>query len=87
MSVSSDDNSPSFEAICAWLTKKIAQELEVAEDRVRIDEQFADLGLGSRQAILITGELEDFLRRDEIDPSLLWDFPTIEKLARHLVGG
>jgi hypothetical protein len=87
MTASSHESPSSFEAICAWLIQKIAQELGVPEHQVKIDEEFGNLGLGSRQAILITGDLEDFLRRDELDPSLLWDFPTIHKLARHLSGG
>lgn len=74
----------SCEAIRAWLITRVAKELGVAEERIKPDEEFANLGLGSRQAILITGELEDLLRREELDPSLLWDFPTIDKLARHL---
>ena len=74
------------ETIRAWLVARIAKELGVPEARVKTDEEFSNLGLGSRQAILITGELEDLLRREELDPSLLWDFPTIDKLADHLAG-
>jgi acyl carrier protein len=76
----------SFETIRAWLVRKIAEELAVSEDAVKSDEPFSELGLGSRQAILITGDLEEFLGRSELDPTLLWDFPTIDKLARHLAG-
>jgi acyl carrier protein len=84
MTMTSREPPASFETICTWLVKKIAQELDVPEHQVKTDEEFGNLGLGSRQAILITGDLEDYLRRDELDPSLLWDFPTIDKLARHL---
>lgn len=76
----------SYDAIRDWLVERVATELGVPVGRVAVEEEFANLGLGSRQAILITGELEDFLRRDELDPSLLWDYPTIDKLARHLSG-
>jgi acyl carrier protein len=76
----------SYDTIRDWLVERVATELGVAVGRVAVEEEFANLGLGSRQAILITGELEDFLHRDELDPSLLWDYPTIDKLARHLSG-
>lgn len=82
--MSSTATPASFDAICAWLVAKLAKELNVPESQIKVSEEFANLGLGSRQAILITGELEEFLERDELDPSLLWDYPTIEKLARHL---
>jgi acyl carrier protein len=77
-------NPISADAIRAWLVTRVAKELGLPEARIKTDEEFANLGLGSRQAILITGELEDLLRREELDPSLLWDFPTIDKLAAHL---
>jgi acyl carrier protein len=76
--------SASFDEICQWLVAKIAKELNVPESQIKTNEEFANLGLGSRQAILITGELEEFLECEDLDPSLLWDYPTIERLARHL---
>jgi acyl carrier protein len=76
----------SFKAIRDWLLDAIATELEAPPAAVASDVEFADLGLGSRQAIMITGDLEEFLGREELDPSLLWDYPTIDKLARHLAG-
>ena len=73
-----------FEAIRTWLLNAVAAELGAPATAVTSDVEFADLGLGSRQAIMITGDLEEFLGREELDPSLLWDYPTIDKLARHL---
>ena len=55
MSMPDHETPASFETNCAWLVKKIAHELGVPERQVRIDEEFGNLGLGSRQAILITG--------------------------------
>jgi acyl carrier protein len=73
-----------FEAIRDWLVLRIAGELGIAQQAVKADEEFTNLGLGSRQAIMVTGELEDFLGAGELDPALLWDYPTINQLARHL---
>ena len=74
----------SYDAIRGWLVETIAGELNVPVQKIGTDEEFTNLGLGSRQAILITGDLETFLNCGELDPSLLWDYPTIDKLARHL---
>jgi acyl carrier protein len=74
----------SYDDIRGWLVETIAGELNVPAQKIGTEEEFTNLGLGSRQAILITGDLETFLNCDELDPSLLWDYPTIDKLARHL---
>lgn len=84
MSETKSNVAAAYDTVRDWLVNKIAVELGVPAQNVRTDEEFANLGLGSRQAILITGELEEFLDCGDLDPSLLWDYPTIEKLARHL---
>jgi acyl carrier protein len=75
----------SAEAISDWLVSHIANDLGIAKDEIRLDEAFVNLGLSSRHAILMTGKLEDYLGLGELDPSLLWEYPTIEALVRHLV--
>ena len=46
---------------------------------------FVDYGLDSVQAVSIVGDLETWLGRS-LSPTLIWDFPTIEDLAKHLAG-
>jgi acyl carrier protein len=45
-----------------------------------------NLGVSSRQAVMLSGDLEDWLGR-ELDPSLLWDRPNIAELSAWLAGG
>ena len=46
---------------------------------------FAGFGLGSLQAVGLAGDLEDWLGRP-LSPTLVYEHPTIEALARHLAG-
>ncbi len=84
MNAAAQVSKESYDDIRSWLVETIAATLNVPALKIGTDEEFTNLGLGSRQAILITGDLETFLNRDELDPALLWDYPTIDKLARHL---
>jgi acyl carrier protein len=54
-------------------------------DRGAIDRRrpFAEYGLDSLAAVTLSGELERWLGR-ELSPTLAWDYPTIDALARHL---
>ena len=68
-----------------WLLARIAAELGVAPAEVDAEAAFAELGLGSLEAVTISGELEDLLGR-RLDPTLLWEFPSARRLADHLAG-
>ena len=74
------------EAIEAWLVARIASELGLAEDDIDREEVFASFGLDSLKAVALAGELETMLGR-RLPPTLLWDYPSIRKLARHLHAG
>jgi phthiocerol/phenolphthiocerol synthesis type-I polyketide synthase B len=67
------------EWIVAWLIR------ELSIDRAVIDSAstFADLGMGSRQAVLLAADLEGFLAR-EFPPNLLWQFSCLDELVEHL---
>jgi acyl carrier protein len=45
---------------------------------------FEDLGLDSLAGVILSEELADELKI-RIEPSVFWDFSTIEELAKHLV--
>lgn len=44
---------------------------------------FDRYGLDSSVAVGLTGDLEDWLET-KLDPTLLYDYPTIEGLSQHL---
>jgi natural product biosynthesis luciferase-like monooxygenase protein len=75
--------SKSLEAIEAWLLAKIAEHLQILPVEINIRQPLAQYGLNSLAAVRISGELQEWLGR-EFSPTLLYDYPTVEGLARHL---
>ncbi|NET60101.1 MAG: AMP-binding protein, partial [Symploca sp. SIO2E6] len=69
--------------IQTWLIKQIAEQLGVEPQEIDIRESFARYGLDSVAAVRLSGELEEWLGRN-LAPTLVYDYPTIEALARHL---
>jgi len=74
------------EEIEAWLVSRIASELYVAPDDVDVRTPFAELGIDSLIAMELAQELEAHLARD-LPVTILFDHPTIERLARFLGDG
>jgi len=79
-------DAPTGEAIRRWLVLKISELLGLDPDGVDVREPFASYGLTSVQAVGLSGELQDWLRRP-LPASLVYEYPTVEALARHLTGG
>jgi acyl carrier protein len=73
------------DALEGWLVARIAMALGVDEESIDPETPFAELGLGSLEAVEISGDLETLLVR-KLDPTLLWEFPTARRLADHLGG-
>jgi acyl carrier protein len=71
------------ETISAWLTTCIADYRQVRPEEIDPDLQLADLGLDSVYALTMCGDIEDHFGL-ETDPTVAWDFPTINALAGHL---
>ena len=72
----------SVEEIRAWLLDKLRRELH-ADGPLDGSCPLADYGLESRSAIGVTADLEDWLGV-ELDPTMFFDYPTIDELARFL---
>jgi acyl carrier protein len=66
-----------------WIVTYLAKLLEVDPADVDVTIPFDRYGLDSAAAVGLTGELEDWLGY-EMDPTLLYDYPTIEGLVKHL---
>ncbi|MBI2331934.1 MAG: AMP-binding protein, partial [Chloroflexi bacterium] len=71
------------DVIQAWLVTRIASILEMDATSIDPRQPFTYYGLGSVQAVSLTGDLEDLLGR-KLAPTLAWDYPTIELFANHL---
>jgi acyl carrier protein len=74
---------PTEEAIRTWLITNIASVVSMDPSRIDIQQTFDHYGLDSLQAVSLSGDLEIWLNR-EISPTVVWDYPTVEQLARHL---
>lgn len=66
-----------------WLISWLSKELEIEGIKVDIKEEFVNLGVSSRQAVILTGELEDWLELT-LEPSLAWEYPSIKTLSEYL---
>ena len=76
-------NLPNTAEIQTWLVSYLAELLEIEPDEVDVTIPFDRYGLDSSAAVELSGDLEDWLGR-ELDPTLLYDYPTVEALAKHL---
>ena len=74
---------PDTSEIQDWIISYIAELLEVEPERVDPTIPFDRYGLDSSAAYALTGDLEDWLDR-EIDPTAIYDYPTVEALSEHL---
>jgi len=71
------------EAIQAWLITRVSTALSLNPDEIDVRETFSSFGLDSRTAVSLSGDLERWLGR-RLPPTLVWDYPTIDALSRHL---
>jgi acyl transferase domain-containing protein/acyl carrier protein len=79
------ENPASAEVIQAWLVSKLSERLGIDAQDIDIREPFASYGLGSTEAVSLAGELAAWLGR-KLSPALVYEYPTIEALARYLAG-
>src|ERR1700694_4295191 len=76
---------PPAEAIQDWLLAQLSSVLDVEPQDIDIREPFTSYGLTSVDAVGLSGDLEEWLGLS-LSPTLAYDYPTIETLARHLAG-
>jgi acyl carrier protein len=67
-----------------WLITKLSQVVGIPITDVDPTSSFAEYGLDSMQAVRLSGDLERWMGF-ELPPILLYDYPTIDALARCLV--
>src|SRR5947209_1835496 len=69
-----------------WLAQRVAAEARLDVNDVADDDPFDYFGLESAAAVTIAGELQDLLGRD-VEPTALFDHPSIAQLSAHLTSG
>jgi acyl carrier protein len=79
------ENNPENTAlkISEWMIEYMADLLEIDPDEVDVETPFARYGLDSSAAVILTGDLQDWLGK-EIEPTIMYDYPTIVDLANFL---
>ena len=75
--------SQSYDAIRDWLVARIAAQTGVAAAQIDVADPFTRYGLDSQRAVILSGELQDWLGRP-LPATIAYDFPTTDALARHL---
>jgi acyl-CoA synthetase (AMP-forming)/AMP-acid ligase II/acyl carrier protein len=75
--------SPTPADIETWITANLALYLKIPLDDIDLSEPFSHYGLDSSIAVSLAAELSNWLGQ-ELDPTLFWEYPSIEALAQHL---
>lgn len=70
-------------AIRAWLVDEVAALVRTVPDEIDPLQPFMQYGIGSAQALELAAKLEDWIGLP-LSPTLIWDYPNIDSLARHL---
>ena len=84
---SSDQHDrPTSAALADWLSRELGRMLSRRAEAIDRQAPFAELGLDSRSAVALVAALEDHLGGAALDPTLLWQYPTIAALADFLSG-
>ncbi|MEK8145304.1 acyl carrier protein [Streptomyces sp. M10(2022)] len=67
-----------------WLTNETAQLLGIAPQDIDRSAAFGEYGLESISVLTLAAAIEDHLGV-ELDPTVVWDHPSIAALAAHLI--
>ena len=78
-------DTPGEGEIKAWLIDQLASFLDKPHHQVDPGIPFQRYGIDSATGIGLIGDLSELVGR-ELDPTLLYDYPTAEKLSRHIAG-
>ncbi|MEV0534376.1 acyl carrier protein [Kitasatospora sp. NPDC050463] len=63
-----------------WLTDRVAFYLEIPVEQIEPDVKLVEYGLESVYALALCGDAEDEFGI-ELEPTLAWDYPTVDALA------
>jgi acyl carrier protein len=71
-------------AVEAWLTERIATYVRQPRDAIQPETPLTEYGLDSVYALTLIGDIEDYLGL-QLDPTIMWDFPSVRALTTELV--
>ena len=76
-------DKPTAKEIQAWMVDYLSRLLNHHPKEIKVKVAFDRYGLDSSAAAVMSGDLEEWLKID-LDPTLMYDYPTIETLAQYL---
>ncbi len=68
-----------------WLVDYLVTNIGCSPEEIDFDASLNDLGVGSRDSVVLSGELSELLGQP-VSPIEFWQHPTINDLARFLTG-
>lgn len=71
------------ETLTNWLVERVAYYLGKNTSEIKTDQPLGGYGLNSVYAVSLCGDLEDLLSI-YIEPTLAWDYPTIDEIVKFL---
>jgi len=74
----------SLETLRPWLAGRVAAYVQRPVHEIQTNIPLAEYGLNSVYALTLTGDIEDHLGL-VIDPTVMWDHPTIDALTQVLL--
>jgi acyl carrier protein len=77
--------SRSQDEIARWCIDFICSNLDIPASKVDLSSEFESFGLDSAATVGLVIELEEWLGRP-VDPTVVFEHPTIAALAGHLAG-
>jgi len=77
------EREKSVAEIREWLVVRLSKKLAIPPGEIPADQPMSRLGIDSTEAVVISGELQEWLKK-RVAPTALWDHPTIDALAEHL---
>ena len=66
-----------------WLAARVASYLNTTADEIDPDLPLAEYGLDSVYALILCGDIEDTFGL-VVEPTLAWDYPTVNAMAAYL---
>jgi acyl carrier protein len=71
------------DAIARWIRDYLIRSLGLGRDVVDDDTYFSDYGVDSMFAVVMTGDIREWIKKD-ISPTALYEYPTVNQLADHV---
>lgn len=67
-----------------WLQEKLAEEAGMKPESIAFDDEFEQLSLDSLSIITLTFDIESYIGKELVDPTIFSQYNTINSLAEWL---